>query len=69
MYRVFLKAMVQAVLLFGSETLVVTHRMGKALGWFQDQVEIRLMRRLLQRKPNGKWTYTSAVMAQEEAGS
>ena len=31
----FLKAMIQAVLLFGAETWLVTSYMGKALGGFQ----------------------------------
>ena len=34
----FFKAMVQAVFLFGSDTWVVTHCMGRALGGFQDHV-------------------------------
>ena len=35
----FLKAVVQTVLLFGSETWVVTPRTGRALGILQEQVE------------------------------
>ena len=38
----FFKAMIQAVLLFGSETWVVTPRMGTSLGGFQIQVARRL---------------------------
>ena len=37
-------------------------------GRVQNQVARRLTRRLLQRTPNGKWKYTSAAMAREEAG-
>ena len=37
-FRFFFKAMVQAVFLFGSDTWVVTHCMGRALGGFQDHV-------------------------------
>ena len=59
----FFKAMVQAVLLFRSETWVVTHHMGKSLGSFHAQVARRLMGRLPQRKPDRKWTYTLASMA------
>ena len=34
----FFKAVIQTVLLFGEETLVVIPRMGKAMGEFQTQV-------------------------------
>ena len=40
--RLIFKAMVQAVLLFGSDTWVVIPRMVKALGEFQSQVAIQL---------------------------
>ena len=59
--------MVQAVLLFRSETWVVTPCMGKAPGRFQDQVTRRLTGRLPQRTPDGKWIYTLAATAQEES--
>ena len=62
------KAVVQAVLLFGSETLVVTPRMGRTLGGFRDQVERCLTGRLTRRKPDGNWTYTSAAITRYEAG-
>ena len=55
----FLKAMVQVVLLFGAETLVVTSYLGRFLGGFQDQVARRLMGRLPWRKTDRKWEYTS----------
>ena len=42
--------------------------MGRALGGFQDQVTRRLTGRLLRRKPDEKWMYTSAVTAREEVG-
>ena len=64
----FFKAVVQAVLLLGSETWLVTLRMGKALRGFQDQMARRLTGRLLRRTPDEKWTYTSAVTEQEEVG-
>ena len=47
------KFIVQAVLLFGSETWVVTPLMGRALGEFQDQVAQRLTGRLSRRKMAG----------------
>ena len=46
---------------------MLTPCVGKALGGFQDQVARRLTGRLPQRTPDGKWTYTFAVMAREEA--
>ena len=52
------KAIVQAVLLFGSETWVVTPRMGRVLGGFQDQVAQRLTGRLAQQKLKGSGNTT-----------
>ena len=49
----FFKAVVHAVLLFGSETWVLTPRMGRALGSFQKRVARRLTRR--QRRREGRW--------------
>ena len=46
----FFEAMVQAVLLFDLETWVVTPRMVRALGGFQDHVARRLMGWILWRK-------------------
>ena len=66
--RFLFKAMVQAMLLLGSETCVFTTHMGRSLGRFQDQVAIRMTGWIPQRKPDGKWTYTLAVTAREEAG-
>ena len=53
--RFFLKAMIQAVPLFGAETLVVTPFMGKALGGFQTQVARRLTGKLLRRTTDETW--------------
>ena len=50
----FFKAVVQAVLLFGSETWVVTPGMVRVLGGFQDQVARRMMARPPQLKTDGK---------------
>ena len=61
----FFKAVVQAILLFGSETWVANPRMGKALGGFQTQVERRMTGRIPQRTPGRKWKYTSAATARE----
>ena len=58
----------QAVLLFGSDTWVVTPLMGKSLGGFQSQMVRQLTVQLLRRTPYGKWIYTSAATAREEEG-
>ena len=62
-FRVLFKAVVQAVLLFGSDTWVVTPCMVKVLGGLQVQVEQRLKVRIPRRKTDGKWVYTLATMA------
>ena len=64
----FFNAVVQTVLLFGAENWVVTPRMGNALEGFQIQVAISLTGRLPWRTPDGRWRYTLAAVAREEAG-
>ena len=64
----FLKAVVQAVLLFGLETWVATPRTGKSLGEFRDQMARRLTGRLPRRKHDRMLTYTSAAMTRETVG-
>ena len=59
----FFKDVVQAVLLFVSETWVVTPYVGKALGGFQDQVARALTGCLPCRTPDRNFIYTSAVTA------
>ena len=56
------------MLLFRSETWVVTPCMGKALWGFQYQVARRLTGRLLRRTLGRKWTYNSEATAHEEMG-
>ena len=55
MSGLFFNAVVQAVLLLGSEIRVVIPRMGKALGGFQAQVERQMTGRLLRRTTDMKW--------------
>ena len=50
----FFKSLVQVVLLFSSETLVVTPYMGRDLRGFRDEVALRMTRRLPRRKPGWK---------------
>ena len=66
----FFKSVVQLVLIFAAETWVVSPCVGQVLGGggFQDQVAKILIGRLLRRQTDGKWGYTSAVEAIEEAG-
>ena len=64
----FFKFVVQAVLLFGAETWVVTPRMGKALGGVHTRVARRMTGRLPQRTPDGRWRYTLASATREETG-
>ena len=64
----FFKAMVQAVLIFGSETWTVTPRMGRDLGGFQDQVARRLTDLIPQQKTDEKREYNLVAAAREEAG-
>ena len=56
------------MLLLVLETWVVTPRMGRSLGGFQDKVARILMGHLPRRKPDRNWTYTSEVAAREEVG-
>ena len=63
---VLFKAVVQAVLLFGSETWVLTPRMGRALRSFHH----RVTRRITVRPPNqwedGIWEYPPLEIEMEE---
>ena len=63
----FFKSVIQAVLIFGVDTWVVTPRIGKELGGFQTQMARRLMVRILWRT-HGKCIYNSTAAAMEEAG-
>ena len=65
----FFQAVLQAVMLFISETWVATPCMGNDLGGVgvQAQVERRLTRQLPHRTPDRNWIYTLAATAREEA--
>ena len=51
----FFKSVVQLVLIFVAETWVVTPRMGRVLGGFQDHMAWRLMGRLPRRRLDRRW--------------
>ena len=63
----FFKAVIQSVLLFGSDNWAVTPGMGKALGGVQTQVDRQLTGRLPRRTPDRRWRYTLAETARDEA--
>ena len=62
----FFKAVVQAVLIFGVETWVVTPRTDRVLGGFHDQVEQWLTGRLPRIRQDRKLEYTSTAEAGRE---
>ena len=64
----FFKAVVQQVLLFGSETWVVSLMMERALSAFIHGEAIRLTGRQPRRGRDGKWHYPSLEGAMKEAG-
>ena len=61
----FLKAVIQSLLLFGDETWLVTLRMGRFLGGFQDQVVQLLTGWIPWRRSDGRWEYTLAEVVIE----
>ena len=66
--RDFFKAVVQQVLLFGSETWVVSPRMEQAPSSFIYGAARRITGRQPRRGWDGKWHYPSLVGAMKEAG-
>ena len=66
-YVFFFKSVVQAVMLFVTETWLVIPFMVQVLSGFQEQVLRRLAGRLPRRRTDGKWEYTSSAVAREEA--
>ena len=66
--QTFYISVTQAVLLFGSETWVLTVRMEKALDSFQSRVTRRITGRQPRRGKDGSWYYPSLAGAMKEAG-
>ena len=64
----FFKAVVQEVLLFGSETWVFTPRIERALESFQNGASRRITGRQPWRRGYGQWTYPPLKEAMREAG-
>ena len=65
---VFFKAVVQAVIQFGSETWVMTPCMGRVLGIFLHRVGRQIIRRQPKRREDGFWDYPPLETEMEEAG-
>ena len=59
---------VNAVLMYGLETWVMTPHIGMNLGGYHHKVERRMMRRKLQRGIDRRWRYPLLVEVMEEAG-
>jgi hypothetical protein len=53
----FYKAIVQAILLYGSETWTITSAMMKALRGFHNRVARRTACRCPKQRPDGSWDY------------
>ena len=66
--RNFYIAVTQQVLLFGSETWVLTKKLEAALNAFQVRVARRLTGRMPRRGRDGKWLYLSLEGATKDAG-
>ena len=64
----FFKAVVQAVLIFGSETWVMTPRMGHALGSFQNVFAWQITGRQPRRREGEGWIYPPLAAAMKETG-
>jgi hypothetical protein len=62
----FYKAVVQAVLLYGSESWVITGRMGKALASFHNRCARYISGDHIRQKPNGEWILPSTASVLEK---
>ena len=66
--RAFYIAATQAVLLFGSETWVLTAWMEKALDSFQSRVARKITGRQPRQRKDGSWVYPPLAGAMKETG-
>ena len=64
----FFKAMVQAVLLFGAETWVLTPRIERALDRFMHGAARRITGKQPRRGGDGQWTHPPLKEVMREAG-
>ena len=68
MSRAFYIAVTQDVLLFGSETWVLTARMEKALDSFQSRVARNILGKQPWRRKDGRWFYLPVARVMKETG-
>ena len=64
----FFKMVVQAVLLFGAETWLLTPRIERALENFLQRALVRITGRQPHRGGGGQWTYLPLKEAMQKAG-
>ena len=64
----FYKAIVQSVLLYGSETWAVTPQMLKILDSFHHRIARRITNTMPKQIANGEWKYTPVEKALDGAG-
>ena len=62
------KTVLQAVLIFGSKTWLVTPRMGRSLGGFQHRVSRWITGRQTKQQSDGSWEYPPLEIDMQEAG-
>ena len=65
---IFCKTVLQVVLLFGSETWLVTPHMGRSLGGLQHRVSSRITGRQPKQQADGSWEYPPMEIDMQEAG-
>ena len=66
--RAFYIAVTQAVLIFVSETWVLTSRMEKALDSFQSRVARKITGRQLRQRKEGRWIYLLMAGIMKDTG-
>ena len=66
--RAFYTAVMQAVLIFGAETWVLTPRMEKAQNSFQSRVTRKITGRQPRQRKDGSWEYPLQEGVLKEAG-
>ena len=65
---VFLKAVVQMVMLLGAKTWLITPQIVRDMGGFQHRVARQIMGRQHQQKIDGRWYYPPLETVIQEAG-
>ena len=68
MLGIFYKAVVQAVLLFGSDICSMTPHIGRTPEFFYHQMDLRMIGKQQWRGTNGSWSYPPMSEAMTEVG-